>query len=264
MFDAFYIGATGMQAQQVSVDTIANNLTNVTTTGFKKGQVSFTDLMVLQATRLTQSSIDADVGLLASPTRLGAGVGIASLVKRFDVGDIKKTDSAFDVAIQGDGFLEVTLPDGSLGYSRGGTLKVNRDGLLATSAGYPLKPGISIPSTVESMTIASDGKVKGKINGQSYAVDVGQLELVRFASPQGLLSQGDNLYRSSEASGEPIAGKPGADSMGSLAQGFLEGSNVKMVDEMVNLMVAQRAYEASVKVVQASDEMMGMVNGLRK
>ena len=264
MFDAFYIGATGMQAQQLQVDTIANNLANVTTTAFKKGRVSFTDLMVQQAQRMSAPGAASDMGLLAGPTRLGAGVGVSNVAKLFDMGDVKKTDSPFDVAIQGDGFVEVTMPDGSYAYSRGGTLKVNRDGLLATQAGYPLKPGIAVPADAQSMVIGTDGKVQVQLAGQTNPVEVGQLELVRFTSAQGLLAQGDNLYHSSDASGEPILGKAGEDGMGSLAQGFLEGSNVKMVDEMVNLMVAQRAYESSVKVVQASDEMMGLVNGLRK
>ncbi len=264
MSDALYIGATGMQAQQLNVETIANNLANVNTTGFKKGRVSFSDLMVREAARMTQPTSDSDMGVLTGSLRAGAGVGIANLSKLFDMGDLKKTDSTFDVAIQGDGFLEVTMPDGSRAYTRGGTLKVNRDGQLTTQAGYPLKPGIAIPDNAQSLLIGSDGHVQVQIAGQAARIEAGQLELVRFASPQGLLAQGDNLYRSSEASGEAITGKAGEDGMGTLAQGFLEGSNVKMVEEMVNLMLAQRAYEASAKVVQASDDMMGMVNALRK
>lgn len=264
MFDSLYIGATGMQAQQLHVDTIANNLANVATTGFKKGRLSFTDLMVSQAQRLPQSGSAVDIGLLGSAMRRSAGVGIANMSKSFDMGDIKKTDSAFDIAIQGDGFLEVTMPDGARAFSRGGTVMVGKDGLLSTQAGHPLKPNITIPDNTQSMIIGSDGKVQVRIGGQVALVEVGQLDLVRFSNPQGLLAQGDNLYRSSEASGEPIDGKAGVDNMGQFAQGFLEGSNVKMVDEMVNLMVAQRAYEASVKVVQASDEMLGMVNSLRR
>lgn len=262
MFDALYIAATGMQAQQLNVDTVANNLANVNTTGFKKGRVSFSDLVVRDAARV--AGAEADRGLLADPTRVGAGVGIAGLSKLFDMGDMKKTESPLDLAIQGDGFLEITLPDGATAYSRGGTFKVNRDGLLATQAGHALKPGLSIPENAEAVMIGSDGRVQVRIAGQATPMEVGQLQVVRFANPQGLLSQGDALYRASEASGEPITGRPGEDGMGTLAQGFLEGSNVKMVEEMVNLMVAQRAYEASVKVIQASDEMAAMANGLRK
>ncbi len=262
MFDALYIAATGMQAQQLNVDTVANNLANVNTTGFKKGRVSFSDLVVRDAARV--AGAEADRGLLAEPARVGAGVGIAGLAKLFDMGDLKKTESPMDLAIQGDGFLEVTLPDGATAYSRGGTFKVNRDGLLATQAGHALKPGLSIPENAEAVMIGGDGRVQVRVAGQATPMEVGQLQVVRFANPQGLLSQGDALYRSSEASGEPISGRPGEDGLGTLAQGFLEGSNVKMVEEMVNLMVAQRAYEASVKVIQASDEMAAMANGLRK
>lgn len=264
MFDALYIGATGMQAQQLNVDTIANNLANVNTTGFKKARVSFSDLVVRDATRVTSSQTDNDAGLMAPITRLGAGVGIASLSKLFDMGDLKKTDSAYDVTIQGDGFLEVVMPDGGRAYSRGGTLKVNKDGQLATQAGYALKPGINIPDNIQSLVIQADGHVQARIGSQTTPVDIGQMELVRFTSPQGLLALGDNIYRASDASGEAITAKAGEDGVGSLAQGYLEGSNVKMVDEMVNLMIAQRTYEANVKVVQASDEMLGMVNGLRR
>jgi flagellar basal-body rod protein FlgG len=266
MFDALYIGATGMQAQQLNVDTIANNLANVNTVGFKKGRISFADLMVRQASQLTPASGETDSGVFGSAAlaRLGAGVGVSGLSKLFDMGDMKKTESAFDVAVEGDGFMEVLMPDGSSAYSRGGTLKVNKDGQLSTQAGYPLKPGLSVPESAQSLLIGVDGRVQVRVANQSTPVDIGQIELVRFSSPQGLLAQGDNLYRSTEATGEPIAGKPGEDGMGKVVQGFLEGSNVKMVEEMVNLMVAQRAYEASVKVVQASDEMLGMINALRK
>jgi flagellar basal-body rod protein FlgG len=268
MFDALYIGATGMQAQQLNVDTIANNLANVNTTGFKKGRVSFSDLMTLEASRLPAAGGAADpaqdTGPLAAIPRMGAGVGVSSVAKLFDMGSITSTGSAWDIAIQGDGFIQVTLPDGSAAFTRGGTLKVNSDGMLATLSGQPLKPGISIPSNATAVAIATDGTVSVTVPNQSKPVNAGQLQLVRFANPTALLAQGDNLYRASDGSGEPIAGNAGQDGIGTLQQGSVEGSNVKMVDEMVGLMVAQRAYEASVKVVQASDEMLGMVNNLRK
>ena len=262
MFDALYISATGMQAQQLNVDTIANNLANVNTTGFKKSKISFTDLMVQEAGRLAPTQEEA--GLLGSASRLGAGVGIASTAKLFDMGDLKKTESAFDIAIQGEGFLEVTMPDGTSAYTRGGTFRVNRDGLLATAGGFPLKPNLAIPDNAQNLQIDSDGRVQVQVAGQATPIELGQLELVRFTNPAGLMAQGDGLYRVSPASGEAIAGKATEDGMGSLAQGFLEGSNVKLTEEMVGLMVAQRVYEANVKVMQASDEMLGMINGLRK
>ncbi|HZY20754.1 MAG TPA: flagellar basal-body rod protein FlgG [Ramlibacter sp.] len=258
MFDALYIGATGMQAQQTQVDAIANNLTNANTPAYKKTRVSFTDL-VLKAAR--PAGLAAPLGAVQGT---GAGVALASAIRLFDPGELKKTDSPMDVAIQGDGFLELAMADGTRAYTRGGTLKVNADGQLATQAGMPLKPGISIPDGASAVVISPTGRVQVQMNGQSTPVEAGQLEVVRFTNPQGLLAQGGNVYRATEASGEAIGGKPGEDGMGSIAQGFVEGSNVKMVEEMVSLMVAQRAYEASVKVVQASDDMLGMVNGLRR
>lgn len=262
MFDALYISATGMQAQQLNVDTIANNLANVNTTGFKKAKVGFSDLMVREAGRLQPPT--EELGILGGDRQLGAGVGIAAISKLFDMGDLKKTESAFDIAIQGEGFLEVTMPDGTSAYTRGGTFRVNRDGLLATPSGFPLKPNISIPDNAQNMQIDGDGRVRVQVAGQGSPVEAGQLDLVRFTNPSGLQSQGDGLYRITQGSGESILGKATEDGMGSLAQGFLEGSNVKLTDEMVNLMVAQRVYEANVKVMQASDEMLGMINALRK
>jgi len=257
MFDGLYIGATGMQAQQLNVDTIANNLANVNTAAYKKGRVQFSELVM----KGTAGTAAAPLGI--APTS-AAGVGLASATKLFDAGDLKKTDSPLDVAIQGEGFLELAMPDGSRAYSRGGTLKVNADGQLATQAGIPLKPGLTVPDNAEAVVMSATGRVQARIPGQPTLAEVGQLEMVRFTNTQGLLAQGGNVYRATELSGEPIGGRPGEDGMGSIAQGFLEGSNVKLVEEMVNLMVAQRAYEASVKVVQASDEMLGMINGLRR
>ena len=205
-----------------------------------------------------------DIGPLAMLPRLGAGVGIASVGKLFAPGNVSSTGSAWDVAISGDGFLSITMPDGSTAYTRGGTLKVSSDGMLTTQTGQPLKPGITIPPDASNLMIATDGTVTVTVPTQSKPVNVGQLQLARFSNPASLVAQGDNLYRASDASGAPIVGNAGQEGIGTLQQGSLEGSNVKMVDEMVNLMVAQRAYEASVKVVQVSDELLGMVNNLRK
>lgn len=270
MLDALYVAATGMQAQQLDVDTIANNLANLNTTAFKKSRISFTDLVTLERVRQTHAAgtgrsggVD-ETGPLAAVPRMGAGVGIASVAKLFDAGVISQTNSQWDVAINGDGFLSVSMPDGSTAYTRGGTLIVNSDGLLATQSGQPLKPGLAVPANATGMTVGGDGSVSVTVPGQSGAVKLGQLQLVRFANPAALLAQGDGLYSESDGSGEPIAGDAGQDGIGTLQQGALEGSNVQMVDEMVNLMVAQRAYEASVKVAQASDELLGLVNNLRK
>lgn len=262
MFDALYIGATGMQAQQAGVETIANNLANVNTPAFKRGRVGFADLMAREASRSAGAADGSNVPMQAQ--RLGAGVAIAGIGKVFDAGELKKTESPLDLAIRGEGFLEVTLADGTHAYTRGGSLKVSKEGLLVTQAGHALRPSIAIPDNAESVSIAADGRIVVRVANQSTPVEAGQLDLLRFASAGQLQAMGDNLYRASETSGEPLAARPGEDGAGLFAQGFLEGSNVKMVDEMVNLMLAQRAYEASVKVVQAADEMLGLVNNLRK
>jgi flagellar basal-body rod protein FlgG len=265
MFEALYIGATGMQAQQLHVETIANNLANMNTVAFKKGRVSFSDLIARETNRLLQTAGEgAGSGPLAATQRLGAGVSVSAMSKVFDPGELRRTDAPLDIAVRGEGLLEVTMPDGSSAYTRGGSLKVNKDGLLATQAGHPLRPAISIPDNAQSVIVEQDGRVLVKPAGQTTPTEAGQLELVRFTGTGLLTAQGDNLYRPSEASGEAIAVRAGEDGAGTFAQGFLEGSNVKMVDEMVNLMLAQRAYEANVKVVQAADEMLGMVNSLRK
>jgi flagellar basal-body rod protein FlgG len=266
MNDALYIAATGMQAQQLNVDTIANNLANVNTAGFKRGRVSFTDLMS-GASGLVPPGGGADPttsGPLAPAARVGSGVGISAVSKSFDRGEVKDTGSALDLAIIGDGFLEVSMPDGTRAFTRGGSLTVTADGLLATASGHPLEPRISVPADATGMTIDAKGEVWIQVPGQARPVHAGQLELVRFASPGALLADGNNLYRATEASGEPVAADPGEDGTGTIAQGSLEGSNVKVLEEMVSLIVAQRAYEASVKVVQASDEMLGMINSLRR
>lgn len=265
MFDALYIGATGMQAQQLNVETIANNLANANTVGFKKARVGFADLMVRDtAGVVSPTSEEARAGALAAGRQLGAGVSVSSLSKVFEMGELKKTDSPFDIAIQGEGFLEVMLADGSSAFVRGGTLKVNKDGLLATGTGYALKPALAMPDNAEALTIGRDGRVQVRLQNQPNPIELGQIELVRFNGAGLLAAMGDNLYQANEASGDPISLRPGEQGIGTLAQGHLESSNVRMVDEMVNLMLAQRAYEASVKVVQAADEMLAMVNNLRK
>lgn len=263
MFDALQIAATGMQSQQMNVDAIANNLANVNTAGFKKARVAFSDLITQGGVGSAADLQDGTLPTLASQ-RIGAGVSIASISKLFDAGDVRKTDAPMDIAIAGDGFLEVVMADGSRAYTRGGTLKVSADGTLTTQSGQALRPNISVPDDTQALTIAGDGRVFSASAARPTPVELGQLQLVRFMSPGSLAAMGDNLYRASEASGEPISGRPGEEAMGSVKQGYLEGSNVKLVEEMVNLMVAQRAYEASVKVVQASDEMLGMVNNLRR
>lgn len=259
MIDSLYIGATGLNAQQLNVDTIANNLANVNTTGFKRSRVNFEDVMyreVQRANGLPGSERNAHL--------VGSGVGVAGTHKLFTAGELKKTDNAFDIAIRGEGFLEAVLADGRQVYTRTGRLTVNKDGFLATSEGHALKPSISVPSNAKAIAIGSDGMVLATFANGRKPEEIGQIELANFRNVSGLTPLGENLYRSTEASGEATFGKPGEDGRGLVAQGYLETSNVKLVEEMVGLMVAQRAYEVSAKVIQVSDELMSLSNNLRR
>lgn len=259
MIDSLYIGATGLNAQQLNVDTVANNLANVNTTGFKRSRVNFEDVMYREVLRSGAMQDNAAKGQLG-----GSGVGVASVHKMFNAGDLKKTDHAFDVAIRGDGFLEAALPDGQQVYTRAGRLTINKEGFLATAEGHALKPMITVPADAKGIDISSTGIVLATFGEGRKPEELGQLELAVFTNAAGLAPLGENLYRGTEASGEPTFGKPGEDGRGALAQGYLESSNVRLVDEMVNLMTAQRAYEVNAKVIQVSDELMSLSNNLRR
>jgi flagellar basal-body rod protein FlgG len=256
MNDSLYIAATGMQMQQKSVDTISNNLANINTPAYKKGRVSFEDLVYRDLSGAAPT--DGSTRLLQ-----GSGVAIAAMVKSYTPGELKQTDSPADLAIRGDGFIEVVGPDGTSAYTRGGALSVDKDGFLTFANGYGLKQAIRIDTDLKNVTIDADGRVLVR-NGTGQAVEAGRIDVVRFADNSGLDAVGSGLYRPTERSGDAVAGVPGEDGIGSLAQGQVEGSNVNLVEEMVDLMVAQRAYESSVKVIQASDEMLAMSNNLRK
>ena len=264
MNDAFYIAATGMRAHQTSLDTVASNLVNANTIGYKRTNVVFTDLISSPLSGISNQNQSDDLKNIQSNETVSSGVTVSSSNRQFEIGDMKKTDSMLDIAIQGDGFLEVTLPDGNSAYTRGGSLKISKDGLLVASSGFPLKPAIVIPENAQSILVSQDGRVQANIAGQSGNIELGQLQMVKFNNPSSLAMSADNLYRISENSGDPKLTLPGEDGTGLIAQGMLESSNVKMVDEMVNMMLAQRAYEASLKVLQTADEMASMVNNLRK
>jgi flagellar basal-body rod protein FlgG len=251
MNEAMAIGATGMQAQQLNLDAIANNLANMHTPAYKRTRIAFAEIV-----QRTEALADRASGT--------AGVAVAGAARSFETGELRKTDAPMDVAIQGDGFLEIQMPDGTRAFTRGGTLKVALDGQLATQEGYALKPGLTVPDASDAIRIAAGGRVQARPPGRADWVEVGQLEMVRFANPQGLVAVTGNVYRQTEASGEAIAGRPGEDGFGAIVQGSLEASNVKLVDELVQLMMAQRAYEASLKVVQAGDEVLGLINGMRR
>lgn len=261
MLDSLYIGATGMAAQQMNVDAISNNLANVNTPTYKKTRVVFEDLLIQETGRPGGSD---PAGTTAAANMLGLGTALASSGKIFTDGDPKQTQNPLDVAIRGRGFLEVVLPDGSAGYTRSGTLQVGRDGVLATSDGAPLKGSIQVPPDAKDLVIDANGRVTVALPNQTDRDEIGQLDLVNFVNPAGLKPIGDNLYAATDKSGEPATGKPGDEGFGTLAQGFLESSNVKLVDELISLIVAQRAYQVNAKVIQASDEMLGISNNLRR
>ncbi len=260
MLRALYSSAAGMQSQQLNLDVIANNLANVNTTGFKKSKIEFQDLLY-QTTRAAGAEQGAGNQL---PTGLQVGHGSRPVAtsKVFTNGELTQTGERLDVAIQGDGFFEVQLPDGTRAYTRDGALKTASDGRITTSDGLALQSGFQpVPQGTTAVNIAPSGEVTltSSTGSQSFRV-----QLVRFANPSGLESVGRNLYRETPASGPAELGNPGENGFGDLAQGYLEMSNVKIVEEMVNMIVAQRAYEVNSKAVQASDEMMQMSNNLKR
>lgn len=257
MNDALYVAATGLFAHQSNVETIANNVANLGTTGFKKSRVVFQDL-------LSQAAGAATPGA-APQAQHGVGVSAAQVARSFDAGELRQTDSPLDLAIQGDGFIEVLLPDGGTALTRGGTLHVGPDGNLATAEGYALKAGIAVPHDARQLTISRTGVVTalGGKDGKQ-AQDLGSIELVLCPNPQDLAPLGGGLYKAPDEGARLVAVQPGEEGAGTLAQGFLEASNVKMADEMVSLMMAQRAYEMSAKVMQAADEMLAISNNLRR
>jgi flagellar basal-body rod protein FlgG len=260
MLRALYSSAAGMQSQQTNLDVIANNLANVNTTGFKKNKAEFQDL--LYQTVRAPGSEQGSGNQLPTSVQIGHGSSLVATSKVFTTGELTQTGERLDVAIQGDGFFEVQLPDGSRGYTRDGALKAGADGRLMTNDGLILQGGFQpVPAGTTSITISPSGEVttSGSSGSQSFRV-----QLIRFANPAGLESLGRNLYRETPASGTAETGNPGENGFGELRQGFLEMSNVKVVEEMVNMIVAQRAYEVNSKAVQAADEMMQISNNLRR
>jgi len=260
MLRALYSSAAGMRAQQLNLDVIANNLANVNTTGFKKSKIEFQDLLY-QTTKAAGSEQGAG-NQTPTGVQIGHGSQPVATAKVFTSGELTQTGERLDVAVQGDGFFEVQLPDGSRAYTRDGALKLASDGRVTTSEGLVLQGGFQpIPTGTTDISIAPTGEVTTKSGEDTQSFRV---QLVRFANPAGLDSLGRNLYRETPASGPPEIGNPGENGYGSLEQGYLEMSNVKVVEEMVNMIVAQRAYEVNSKAVQASDEMMGLSNNLRR
>jgi flagellar basal-body rod protein FlgG len=262
MIRAMRTAASGMRAQQMNVDNIANNLANVNTTGFKKSRVEFQDLFY-QETRPpgapAEGSTTAPVGL-----ELGYGALPVSTQRMFQQGELVSTGNPTDVAILGEGFFRVQMSDGREGYTRDGSFKMSADGLLVTTDGYPLSPEIALPDDTKEISIGTDGSVSVTLAQDSTPQTIGQIELVRFVNPAGLSAQGQNLFLATPNSGEPLVGTPTTEGFGRLQQGNLEVSNVEVIEEMINLITAQRAYEINSKAIKASDDMMGMTNDLSR
>ena len=261
MLRAFSTAATGMQAQQTIVDTIANNLANINTAGFKRSQVDFQDLMyvkVLESGRELAAGVVAPTGL-----EIGSGVRVASTVRVFSQGEMDNTGRDLDIAIEGEGLLQITLPGaGGTRFTRDGSLRINATGALVHSTGYTVDPAMTIPADTRSISIGNDGTVS-VLTGSSVTPQVlGTLTLVRFANSSGLSSEGRNLFAETPASGAPVPGTAGQTGFGTIQQGFLERSNVQMVSELVNLITAQRAYEINSRAIRAGDEMLTATNQL--
>ncbi len=254
MNQAMWIAKTGVEAQQTRMQVISNNLANVNTTGFKKSRANFEDLLYQNVRQVGgQSSQDTQ---LPSGLNIGTGVRTVSTEKMFTQGNQIKTDKSLDLAIQGRGFFQILMPDGSVSYTRNGAFQLNSSGQVVTSSGFALQPAITIPANAQSVTIGRDGVVSVTIPGSSVPTNIGNVQLTDFVNAGGLQPVGENLFKASAASGSPQTGTPGLIGLGSLGQGFLESSNVNIVEELVNMIEAQRAYEMNSKAIQTSDSMM--------
>lgn len=261
MFHALYTAASGMTAQQLNLDNIANNLANSSTSGFQSRRVQFTDLLyqntIMPGAAATQQTTVAS-GLQIG---LGARPGNTEIVQT--QGDLSSTGNPLDLAIQGNGFFQILLPNGQLGYTRSGSFQPDSQGNLVTANGDALQPALNVPASATNITIGSDGTVSATLPGQTQAQQIGVIQLARFQNPGGLNSVGNNIYLPTTASGEATVGTPGSsDGLGTIQQGMLEQSNVNVVDEFVNMILAQRSYESNSRVIKAADEMLQQLNQL--
>ena len=256
------IAASGMAAQQTRVEVISNNIANMTTTGFKRRRPEFQDLLY-QSERRTGAVTSESNTIVPAGVQLGLGVKTAAVYRIHDQGNLVNTENRFDVAILGEGFFIVEKPDGEPAYTRSGNFQLSPQGVIVTQDGHPVSPGITVPAEAVDVSIAADGQVTAKLQGEVGLVNLGQLELASFINPAGLEAIGSNLLVETEASGPAVIGPPGADGKGTVLQGHLESSNVNAVQEITQLIAAQRAYDMNSKVIQASDEMMGTVTQLR-
>jgi flagellar basal-body rod protein FlgG len=251
-----------MEAQQVNIDTIANNIANVNTTGFKQGRAEFQDLLyqnIRPAGAPSSASTEYPVGL-----QLGLGTRPVATTRIYTQGDFRQTGNPLDLVIQGKGFFQVRLPSGETAYTRDGSFHLNSTGALVTADGNPVEPQISIPADAQEIVIGNDGTVSVTQAGQSSTQQVGTIQIANFQNPSGLNAIGGNLLAVTTASGQPVVGNPGETGLGSINQGFLEQSNVNVVDEMVNMIIAQRAYEVNSRAVRVADDMLSQINNLSR
>jgi flagellar basal-body rod protein FlgG len=262
MIRSLYTAATGMIAQQLNLDVTANNLANVNTTGFKKSRADFQDLMyqIVQEPGTTTSQS----GISPTGIQLGLGTKPAAVAKLHSQGDFQSTGNPLDVAIEGDGFFQINLPSGETAYTRSGSFKLDETGALVTADGYAVQPQITIQPEAIGVTIATDGEVTVQLPGQPQPATVGQLQIFRFQNPAGLRSMGRSLYQETQASGTPTQGIPGENGLGTLAQNMLEGSNVSVVEEIVQMVTGQRAYEANSKVIQTADQLLSTAINVKR
>jgi flagellar basal-body rod protein FlgG len=259
---SLFIAATGMEAQRINIDVISNNLANVNTTGFKKSRADFQELMY-QSLK-TAGAVSSDGNEVPTGIQIGLGVKPAAVQKMFNQGDFVSTGNNLDMVVEGNGFFQITKPDGEIAYTRAGSFKLNSEGNIVNSDGYPMEPAITIPLNALEISITPDGAVSVLQAGSTAPVDVGQIETAQFINPAGLKAIGKNLFVPSGSSGQPTTGNPGTEGRGSINQGFLELSNVNVVEEMVNMIVSQRAYELNSKVIQSTDEMLALANNLKR
>ncbi len=256
------IGATGMQAQQLNVEVISNNIANSATNGFKAQRAEFQDLLYQNMRRIGSTSSDAGT-IVPSGVQIGAGVRTASVYRIMSQGNLTVTENQLDIAVNGNGFFQIQLPTGETAYTRDGSFSLNPQGQIVTSNGYPLNPAITVPPNSQSITVSATGQVQAKIAGTVTPAIVGQITLAAFPNDAGLEATGDNLFLETPASGSAVTGNPGVQGFGSIVQGSLETSNVNVVQEITNLITAQRAYEMNSKVIKTTDEMMQTVGQMQ-
>ena len=254
MMRSLWISKTGMEAQQTQLDTISNNLANVSTNGYKRAHAVFEDLMYQNLRQAGASSSEQTT--LPTGLQVGLGTRAVATSRNFSQGNLQQSSNPLDIAVRGNGFFQVQMPDGTTGYTRDGSFQVSSTGQLVTNNGYTVQPGITIPATAQSVTIGSDGIVSVVLPGQALPQNVGQILAAGFVNPSGLEPKGQNIYAETAASGTPNAGSPGQNGLGTLQQGFVETSNVNVVEELVAMIQTQRAYELNSKAIQTSDQML--------